>query len=179
MEKLANGPQARKNTLARCNKALASRQQGVNGMTQHTLFTTGYSGRDLNSFLEVLRQHDISVVLDVRRNPVSRKRGFSRTALCEFLRNNGVEYRHLRDLGVPQPLRHQLREGECELGDYLVEFREYLQGQSVALDEVYALATEKSCCLVCVEGNSEECHRSVVAEEVAARNGHTVKIVHI
>ncbi len=148
-------------------------------MVRHTLFTTGYSGHDLNSFLRHLREHEISVVIDVRRNPVSRKKGFSRTALSEFLQLNGVQYLHVRELGVPTHLRHQLRDGDCKLPDYFSCFREYLQEQKSALDRVYALALNSNCCLICLEVASDECHRSVVAEEVASRDGHMVEVVHV
>lgn len=148
-------------------------------MTRFKLFTTGYSGHDHDSFLGLLEQHRINMVVDVRRNPVSRKKGFSRTALSEFLRTNGLEYLHVRELGVPQPLRHQLRDGDCDLSEYFCGFRDYLKEQSTVLDNVYNLATEKRCCLLCVEECSDECHRSVVAAEVASRNGRTVEIVHV
>jgi uncharacterized protein (DUF488 family) len=148
-------------------------------MPRHKLFTTGYSGHDLNSFLEVLQSHRIAVVVDVRRNPVSRKKGFSRNALSEFLESNEVKYVHVRELGVPQPLRNQFRDGDCDLIEYLSDFRDYVRRESKALDEVYKLAIAQKCCLLCVEECSDECHRSVVACEVAARNGRTVEIKHI
>lgn len=148
-------------------------------MASHQLFTTGYSGHDPSSFVNLLRDHEVDAVIDVRRNPVSRKKGFSRTALSEFLGKKKVEYLHFRDLGVPQALRQELRDGSCDLQSYLVSFREYLQDQSVALDEVYKIATKKRCCLLCVEECSNECHRSVVADELACRNGRKIKIVHI
>jgi uncharacterized protein (DUF488 family) len=145
----------------------------------HKLYTTGYAGHDPASFLGLLRQHRISTVVDVRRIPLSRKRGFSRTALAQFLEANGLEYQHIRDLGVPQELRIRLRAGDCDLDSYLREFRGYLKGHVQVLDEVYSLAAVTRCCLLCVEQCSGKCHRSVVAEEVASRNGKTVEIVHV
>ncbi len=148
-------------------------------MGQHALFTTGYSGHDPKSFLALLRTNGVDVVIDVRRNPVSRKRGFSKSRLGEFLRENGIEYQHARDLGVPNELRAELKAGTCDLADYMTGFRDYLGEHADALQEVYNLASRKSCCLLCVEQCSDECHRSVVAEEVAALNGRTVRIVHV
>jgi uncharacterized protein (DUF488 family) len=145
----------------------------------HKLYTTGYAGHDPASFLGLLEQHRISTVIDVRRMPLSRKKGFSRTALTEFLEANGLEYQHIRDLGVPQELRIRLRAGDCDLDSYLRGFRSYLGGHRKVLDEVYSLAALTRCCLLCVEKCSEECHRSVVAEEVASRNGKTIEVVHL
>lgn len=119
------------------------------------------------------------MVVDVRRNPISRKKGFSRSRLSEFLLDNDVEYQHVRELGVPNDLRAQLRDEACTLDEYFVGFRAYLTSQDQALDDLYSLATRRRCCLVCVEHESHECHRSVVAEEVVSRNGHRVEIVHV
>ncbi len=148
-------------------------------MARYRLFTTGYSGHDPNSFLELLREHGIDLVIDVRRIPMSRKKGFSRTALATFLEVHGLGYVHHRDLGVPQPLRQELRDGSCDLAAYLRRFRTYLRKQSDAIEEAYNLAIEKVCCLLCVEECSDECHRSVVAEELAGHNGKRIEIVHI
>jgi uncharacterized protein (DUF488 family) len=151
----------------------------VKEMAKHQLFTTGYAGRSPELFLETLRGNSIDVVVDIRQNPVSRKKGFSRNGLSDYLRRNGIEYRHVRELGVPSHLRNSLRNGDFALADYFSEFREYLQGQAAALDQLYASAKKERCCLLCVEERSEECHRSIVASEVAARNGRTVEIVHV
>jgi uncharacterized protein (DUF488 family) len=118
-------------------------------------------------------------VIDVRQNPVSRKKGFSRSSLSAFLAANDVDYIHESELGVPLRLRKQLKSGEQELAGYFAGFREYLTSCGVALDRVYELAVEKRCCLICVEHLPEECHRSIVAEAVEARNGHKLKVQHL
>jgi len=148
-------------------------------MSKHKLLTTGYAGHDAESFLSCLQGHGVKVVVDVRQNPVSRKKGFSRTKLAEFLNANGVEYVHAPKLGVPRDIRQLLRDGECELPEYFDRFREYLTEQDEAIEDLYALASQKRCCLICVEHSSEECHRSVVAKAVAARNGHKLEVVHV
>jgi uncharacterized protein (DUF488 family) len=147
--------------------------------TKRKLLTTGYAGHDPESFVLKLKEHKVEVVVDVRQNPVSRKKGFSRSRLSEFLTDHGLEYLHVREFGVPTDLRNRLRSGKCDLSDYLSDFRDYLAGQENALDQLYILAIRKRCCLICVEHLSDECHRSVVADVVAVRNGHQVEIVHI
>ena len=132
------------------------------------LFATGYAGHDLDSFLHKLREYQIEVVIDIRQNPVSRKKGFSRSRLCEFLSQHGVEYVHVRPLGVPVDLRKRLREGQCNLQEYFAAYLDYLGGQVEALQEVAAVASSKRCCLLCVEERPEDCHRSAAAEEIAA-----------
>jgi uncharacterized protein (DUF488 family) len=143
------------------------------------LLTAGYAGHDPESFLAVLREHGVEVVVDVRQNPVSRKKGFSRSALSAFLTANNVEYTHESELGVPVQLRRQLKTGEEELSGYLECFRDHLADCGVALDRLYERASKKRCCLICVERLPAECHRSIVAEAVAARNGRDLRVQHL
>ncbi|MBN2130431.1 MAG: DUF488 domain-containing protein [Sedimentisphaerales bacterium] len=146
---------------------------------EDVLLTTGYAGHDPMSFLAKLREHDVKVVVDVRQNPVSRKKGFSRSRLSAFLAAHDVQYVHESELGVPISLRRKLKSKEENLDRYFVGFRDYLAGCGAALDRVYELAIQKRCCLVCVEHLATECHRSIVAELVEARNGHALKVVHV
>ncbi len=143
------------------------------------LFTAGYAGCDPRSFLAKIRRHEVEVVVDVRQNPVSRKKGFSRAALASFLSAHAVEYVHEPELGVPAELRARLRSGEQDLAAYLASFRQHLDGHEVALGRVYARALAKRCCLVCLESRSEECHRSVVADTLVSRNGGRLRVVHL
>jgi uncharacterized protein (DUF488 family) len=131
---------------------------------QPSLFTAGYSGHDRESFLNKLRSHRIEAIVDVRRNPVSRKPGFSRRALADSLVSNGLEYWHLRELGVPGDLRDELKRGGCDLAEYLERFRDYLRSQEAAMALLNEWAMRQRCCLLCVESRPEDCHRSVIAE---------------
>ena len=49
------------------------------------LFTIGYEKLDQKQFIAYLSNHGVEVVADVRKLPVSRKKGFSKTVLREML----------------------------------------------------------------------------------------------
>ena len=48
-------------------------------------------------------------MLDVRKNPISRKKGFSKKSLHQNLTRLGVEYIHIRSLGIDSSLRQNLK----------------------------------------------------------------------
>jgi uncharacterized protein (DUF488 family) len=144
-----------------------------------TLFTTGYAGHDLDSFFEKLRGHGVETIVDVRQNPVSRKKGFSKSRLSEFLTHNGIRYVHMVRLGVPRALRDRLRSGQCTLEEYFHEFRGYAASQHDELAELQEIATHSRACLLCVEERPEDCHRTVVAEVLAEQCGGQLTILHI
>ena len=62
----------------------------------------GYEGCDLAEFIERLRLSSVTLLVDVRLNPISRKRGFSKTALSGALADAGIAYDHMRSLGNPK-----------------------------------------------------------------------------
>lgn len=147
-------------------------------MAAATLHTIGYSGFTPDTFVAQLKSAGIDVLIDVRRNPVSRKKGFSKSKLSEFLRDRGIDYVHLPELGVPDELRDELREG-IERGEYLYQFSRYLAGCDDALDDLLQRSLEQRCCLMCLEKNPAECHRSVVAEELRARANGQLRVQHL
>jgi len=58
------------------------------------LLTAGYATHQPDSFLELLKRHGVRLVIDVRQNPVSRRPGFSRSALARFLALGNIELRN-------------------------------------------------------------------------------------
>src|SRR4051794_3283563 len=69
------------------------------------LMTVGYEGRDAGELCEQLRRSSVDVLVDVRELPLSRRRGFSKSALRERLEAAGIVYAHDRRLGNPKTYR--------------------------------------------------------------------------
>src|SRR5262249_33732829 len=79
---------------------------------QHPIFTIGYEGASVGAFVAALREAGVTLVLDIRAAPVSRKKGFSKTPLAQQLSEEGMGYRHLRGLGTPKQGRGAARSGD-------------------------------------------------------------------
>jgi uncharacterized protein (DUF488 family) len=142
------------------------------------LHTIGYEGRDLDTFVGLLRRGRVDVLVDVRRTARSRNVAFSKTALREALGRGGIEYVHIPELGVDRDAREALkRTGDFE--GYERGYLLYLRKQREALRYLHALVTERSCCLMCVEHEPDRCHRSVLAARVSALNGEPIPIVNL
>ncbi len=131
------------------------------------LSTIGYEGASLDAFIATLKAAKVTLLLDVRELPISRRRGFSKTALSGALSKAGIAYQHERALGAPKLVRHRLREdGDYER--YFADFREYLATQRPLLDDL-ASSLSGRVTLLCYERNAAECHRSVVVYALARR----------
>ncbi|MEY2953224.1 MAG: hypothetical protein RLZZ401_1311 [Pseudomonadota bacterium] len=74
-----------------------------------TLFTLGYEGLTIDAFIARLQAAQVQTVVDVRELPLSRKKGFSKSAFCAALSAHGVAYLHAPALGCPKPIRNQYK----------------------------------------------------------------------
>jgi len=142
------------------------------------LFTVGYEGKTLDGFLDLLTGSAVTVLVDVRELPVSRKPGFSKTRLQGILAEHGIDYISMRALGSPRDLRKELRDGG-DYGTFFARYREHLDRQDVSLATLTGMVTGNAVCLMCYEADPERCHRSAIARELMNANGVSVEVQHL
>jgi uncharacterized protein (DUF488 family) len=150
----------------------------VTAAPKAVLATIGYEGRTVKDLLAVLKQAKVERVVDVRQLPLSRKPGFSKSALATFLPAHGIEYVGFPQLGTPPAIRNHYKQN----GDFVRLKRDYLihlgtQGPEVAA--LRELAAKGGCALLCFERDPAKCHRSILAEVLASRTGSAVRIEHL
>jgi len=126
--------------------------------------------------MALLFEHGIETVVDVRVLPLSRKPGFSKTALANSLNLSGFEYQHIAELGCPKSVRDGYR-ADGNWKRYITGFLKYLKTQKDAIDELADLAAYSRCALLCFEADFNFCHRSMVADAVSKKGG--MAITHI
>lgn len=136
------------------------------------LCSIGYEGRSLEGYLNVLLKAGVSILCDVRKNPLSRKYGFSKKTLSRVCSELDIRYEHLPQLGIESDERQELN----GLADYQALFRKYEQtvlvNESGALDKIAAWVKSGECvALTCYERLPEYCHRTRVARAVEERIG--------
>lgn len=143
------------------------------------LFTIGYEGLDQRQFLAHLLHHGVDMVADVRKLPISRKKGFSKSALTETLHGENIEYVNIRELGAPKEIREELYAS----GDYQRFFQKYQKSISSKNDHLESIHTlivsGKKVALLCFERDPKKCHRNVVADEIRKLDGNGLTIKHI
>ena len=141
------------------------------------LFTIGYEGTDVSSLVAELQAAGIQTLIDVREMPLSRKKGFSKTALSGYVTAAGISYVHLKQLGAPKPIRHALRAGGS-WEEYCVGYSHHLEHCEGDLAELGQMARDENICLLCFEANYCECHRSLIAERLGA-TGQIDEVIHL
>jgi uncharacterized protein (DUF488 family) len=145
------------------NAIIAARQlQGRTTSAQ--LYTIGYEGLNLPEFVERLDANGIAAIIDVRRNPISRKKGFSKRAFSERLRIEGIEYFHLPNLGIASNLRKNL-DTWADYAKLFAFYKSELLPEAMAEVEriQFLLRRFRSVALLCFERDHEYCHRGCLA----------------
>ena len=138
------------------------------------VFTIGYEGLDIDTFLSLLTRQGVGTVVDIRELPLSRKRGFSKRALAEVLMNEGLGYVHMVALGCPRPVRDRYRE-DNNWKRYTEGFAAHLKMQQDAIVALSELTASTKCALLCYEADYNFCHRSMVATAVQGHCGAQIK----
>jgi uncharacterized protein (DUF488 family) len=142
--------------------------------------TVGHSTRTESQFLEVLEAHGIRHLIDVRAFPASRRHPwFHRAALETSLAERGIEYRwEGADLGgrrraPPDSPHHALRvEGFRAYASHM-ETAEFRRGVARVLES----ASREPTAILCAEALWWRCHRSMIADHLAAIEG--AEVVHV
>ncbi len=143
---------------------------GDHGTDGPGLVSIGYEGRDPEQLVDILREQRVSVVVDVRLTPQSRKRGLSKRALAERLSLTGIGYHHLPELGNPRENREPFWRGDLAAGR--ARFRDLLrvEASAAALAMLTTLAEHNRVAVLCFERDHDRCHRQVVIDEVSRRS---------
>ena len=146
--------------------------------TTRTIWTVGHSNVPAEVLLDALRSAEIQRLVDVRMFPQSRRNPqFNRDRLAATLGEAGIEYTHMPSLGG----RRTPREDSANQGLKDEGFRGFADFMATppferALRELLRGAREGRTAIMCAESLPWRCHRSLIADALAARG---LRVVHL
>jgi len=154
--------------------------KGTKAMTSGlpAIWTIGHSTRTIEEFIDLLRRHQIEIVVDVRHFPGSRRLPhFNKAALHRALAAAGLRYEHLVELGGRRPARpdsHNLLWRNASFRGYA----DYMEAQPFreAVDRLLEIARAGRTAVMCSEAVWWRCHRSMIADYLKAMD---VQVIHI
>lgn len=144
------------------------------------LFTIGYQGRSVEDYLGLLSWAQVTLLCDVRKNAISRKRGFSKSALTRGCEQMGIRYEHLPDLGISSE-RRRLANTDRDRQRLLAEYRRnYLADRLASVQKILSWTRSgERVAVTCFERHPGLCHRSVVAAEAERMGGPNIMTEHL
>lgn len=148
--------------------------------TETKLFSIGYEGKSLETYINHLIINDVKLLCDVRKNPLSMKYGFSKNQLKHACENVGIKYLHIPELGIISEKRQALN----TLNDYQALFKEYektvlVENKEHLLSINDLLKKYNRVALTCFEATECMCHRGRVIKALANQPNWNIPIQHL
>ncbi len=140
------------------------------------IYTIGHSDHTAAAFVDLLRRHGITLVVDVRSQPYSRwAHQFNREVLAHDLEDAGIAYRFLGDALGGRPADPTLYDAEQERADY--QHVEQTDVYQTGIDQLLDLARTEQVAVMCSEGDHRHCHRHLLVTQTLLTRG--ARVLHI
>ncbi|MEJ5311811.1 MAG: DUF488 domain-containing protein [Anaerolineae bacterium] len=133
------------------------------------VYTIGYKGKSLETFITQLRAAGVDAVIDIRLRNTSHLAGYTKREDLAFLLQEGfgIAYEHHPEL-APTPEIRDAYLADSDWAAYEAQFLPLLRARQAAAVGQDILARYHSPCLLCAEPTADHCHRRLVAEHWAA-----------
>jgi uncharacterized protein (DUF488 family) len=147
---------------------------------QTILFTIGYEGVSLEKYLNKLVSNDVKLLVDVRKNSLSMKFGFSKSLLKKYCESLGIEYIHIPEVGINSDQRQELNTQQ----DYDALFEVYKKTTLKETDSyqtkiIELLSKYRRIALTCFEADICQCHRKPLSEAIEKNPIFEYEVKHI
>lgn len=139
-----------------------------------TIYSIGYSGKNISSFIKILKDNEIKNLIDVRYSVRSEKKPqFNGELLENELKKNKINYIHVKDLGIPYNIQKPYKEGylgfNCLKSWYVWQVEENIDFDKF----IETIKKNGKTALMCVEPYAKKkgiqkynCHRDILADLV-------------
>ena len=146
--------------------------------SEKKLYTIGYEGIKAETFMNRLIGKNICLLVDVRKNSMSMKFGFSKSQLQTMCKSMNIAFMHMPELGIDSSKRKDLRTEH----DYKKLFEEYeretLSQREDALETLECLIRKYDrVALTCFEKHHKSCHRHKISDQLNQK--YTIQVEHI
>lgn len=144
------------------------------------LFTIGYEGISLEMYFQKLLRNNVKLLVDVRRNALSMKFGFSKTRLRRYCNSLGIEYIHIPEVGIHSDKRQTL-ETQADYDRLFESYQETTLTETTKEQEriLNLLKKYKRIALTCFEADSCQCHRTHLANAIKESPDFIYELKHL
>lgn len=135
------------------------------------IYSIGYTSFEINSFIDIIKEHDISCVVDVRSNPVASEyyQIYSRTSLEKILNSKNIYYRNYAlEFGARQVDYSLYKEFGYLDFDRFIKTPNFLLGINKIKK---GLELGYNFVLMCAEKDPINCHRAIMVAKGFKENG--------
>ncbi len=136
-------------------------------LSDRILFTIGYEGLSLETYINKLIINDVKLLCDVRKNAYSQKWGFSKLQLKDACDKVNIQYINVPQLGIESEDRQELTSLSAYKHLFSIYEKTTLKDNRLYLLQVGELLLKYDrIALTCFEKDVQMCHRGVVANNL-------------
>ncbi|GAA5613880.1 DUF488 domain-containing protein [Streptomyces platensis] len=142
------------------------------------LYTIGFTKKSAAKFFGLLREAEVTTLVDVRLNNVSQLSGFAKRDDLKYFLSEicDVQYAHRIDLAPTKSMLDDYKKRGASWASYEERFLELMKNRRVESTVPQELLN--NAVLLCSEDGAGNCHRRLVAEYMAQQWGD-VSIEHL
>lgn len=143
------------------------------------IFTMGFTQKSAEVFFNLIREHKIEILVDIRLNNQSQLAGFTKGKDLSFLLNEicDCKYSHEVQFAPTKDILDGYKKGQLTWEQYEREYNELIRKRNVIEIFKNKYHEYENILLLCSEPTPECCHRRLLAEYLSNELMHTV--VHI
>lgn len=143
------------------------------------LYTIGFTKKTAEHFFELLKEKQVTKLIDIRINNSSQLAGFAKGVdLKYFVRQIcGIDYKHIADFAPTKDLLSDYQKKIVDWTEYQRIYRKLIEDRKIS--QKYKVNNFDGACFLCSEETPKQCHRRLLVEYFKEISPDEVKIIHI
>lgn len=144
-----------------------------------TLYTIGFTKKSAEQFFNLLREHHVRQLVDVRISNSSQLAGFAKGKDLAFFVHEicHIPYWHNTDFAPTKELLERWHKHEITWNEYEAIYNKMLDDRKII--GKYDVKSLDCACFLCSEDTTEFCHRRLLVEYLQKHSSEEVAIIHL
>lgn len=142
-------------------------------------YTIGFTQKKANKFFSLIKNNNVSRVIDVRLNNVSQLAGFAKRDDLKFFLSElcGTDYIHLENLAPTRDILSDYKKNIITWDAYEDKFLNLIAKRNI--ERTVDKSILDNGCLLCSEHKPHHCHRRLVVEYLNDHWETNIEVVHL
>ena len=142
-------------------------------------FTIGFTQKGANKFFTLIKDNQISRIVDVRLNNISQLAGFAKRDDLKFFLSElcDADYVHIEDLAPTKDILSDYKKKLITWEEYEDRFINLISRRNI--EQTIDKSLLDNGCLLCSEHKPHHCHRRLVVDYLNSHWNTEIEVVHL